>query len=57
MRKAAGPLHTHFSAMSAIAIFLVVLMLGTIWRLGAYRLASSNRPELRNLGTAMAFQY
>lgn len=50
-------MHTHFSAISALSIFLVVLIIGTVWRLGAYRLASSNRPELRNLGTAMAFQY
>lgn len=52
-----GPMHTHFSAMSAIAVFLVVLIVGTAWRLGAYRLAASNRTELKNLGAAMAFQY
>lgn len=50
-------MHTHFSAMSAIAIFLVVLIIGTTWRLGSHRLAASSRPELRNLGAAMAFQY
>jgi len=50
-------MHTHFSAMSAIGVFLVVLIVGTAWRLGAYRLASSNRAELRNLGAAMSFQY
>lgn len=50
-------MHTHFSAMSALGVFLVVLIVGTAWRLGSYRLIASQRPELRNLGTAMAFQY
>lgn len=50
-------MHTHFSAMSALGVFLVVLIVGTAWRLGAYRLAASKRPEFRNLGAAMAFQY
>lgn len=50
-------MHTHFSAMSAIGVFLVVLIVGTAWRLGSARLAASNRAELRNLGAAMHFQY
>jgi len=50
-------MHTHFSAISAIGVFLVVLIVGTAWRLGSHRLASSGRPELRNLGAAMAYQY
>lgn len=50
-------MHTHFSAVSAVGVFLVVLILGTAWRLGSYRLAASKRAELRNLGAAMAFQY
>lgn len=50
-------MHTHFSAVSALGVFLVVVIVGTAWRLGAYRLAASSRPELRNLGAAMAFQY
>lgn len=50
-------MHTHFSAITAIGIFLVVLIVGSAWRLGAYRLAASRRPELRHLGAAMAFQY
>lgn len=49
--------HTHFSAISALGVFLVVLIVGTAWRLGAYRLACASRPELRNLGAAMSFQY
>jgi hypothetical protein len=49
--------HTHYSAVAALGVFLAVLVFGTAWRLGAYRLAASNRPELRHLGQAMAFQY
>jgi hypothetical protein len=43
--------------MSAVGVFLVVLIVGTAWRLGAYRLAASSRSELQNLGKAMSFQY
>jgi hypothetical protein len=50
-------MHTHFSAVTAVGIFLVVLILGSAWRLGAYRLCASNRAELKNLGSAMLFQY
>lgn len=50
-------MHTHFSAMSALGVFLVVLIIGSVWRLGAYRLTVSDRPELRTLGAAMSFQY
>lgn len=50
-------MHTHFSAISALGVFLVVLMVGTLWRLASWRLSASDRIELKNLGTAMAFQY
>lgn len=50
-------MHTHFSGMGAINTFLAVLIVGTVWRLGAMRAAASDRAELRNLGTAMSFQY
>lgn len=50
-------MHTHFSAMSALGVFLVVLMVGTAWRLASCRLAASDRSELKNLGAAMSFQY
>jgi hypothetical protein len=50
-------MHTHFSAVSALGVFLVVLIIGSAWRLGSLRLASSDRPELRTLGAAMHFQY
>lgn len=50
-------MHTHFSAMSAVGVFLVVLIVGSAWRLTTVRLAASQRPELRNLAAAMAFQF
>ena len=50
-------MHTHFSAMSALGVFLVVLIVGSAWRLAAFRLCAADRQELRNLGGAMAFQY
>lgn len=50
-------MHTHFSAITALGIFLVVLVIGSAWRLAACRLAAADRQELRNLGAAMSFQY
>lgn len=50
-------MHTHFSALSALGVFLVVLIVGSAWRLASYRLIASDRPELEALGSAMAFQY
>jgi hypothetical protein len=50
-------MHTHFSAVAATSVFLVVLVLGSVWRLAALHLAASDKPQLRNLGLAMAFQY
>jgi hypothetical protein len=49
--------HTHFSAMAALGVFLVVLIVGSAWRLASYRLCVSTNPHARNLGKAMAFQY
>lgn len=57
LRKGGVRVHTHFSAMSALGVFLVVLIVGTAWRLGSYRLAASTRPAARNLAAAMHFQY
>ena len=50
-------MHTHFSAVSALGVFLMVLIVGSAWRLATVRLAASDRQELRNLAAAMAFQY
>lgn len=51
------PVHSHFSALTALNVFLAVLMVGTLWRLLALKAASANSTTLRNLGAAMAFQY
>lgn len=50
-------MHTHFSALSAIGIFLVVLIVGSAWRLVSYRLAAAKDPRAQRIGAAMAFQY
>lgn len=50
-------MHAHFSGLNAINVFLAVLVVGTVWRLGSYRLAASDNVAARNLGQAMAFQY
>jgi hypothetical protein len=50
-------MHTHFSATTALSVFLVVLVLGTLWRLIASHLAVSNNPMLNHIGSAMIFQY
>lgn len=44
-------------AMTALHVFLAVLIVGTLWRLSAYHLAASDKPGLAHLGKAMAFQY
>ena len=50
-------MHTHFSFMAAATIFLGVIILGTLWRLGSYHLIASKNDSLAHLGKAMAFQY
>lgn len=50
-------MHSHFSALTALNVFLAVLVVGTLWRLLALHAASAQSPALRNLGAAMAFQY
>lgn len=52
-----GPVHTHFSAMTALNAFLAVLIVGTLWRLSSYHLAASKNEGLAHLGKAMSFQY
>lgn len=49
--------HTHFSAVAAIGVFLVVLIVGTAWRLSTHKLMASPRPWKKNLGAAMSYQY
>lgn len=50
-------MHTHFSAMTALNIFLGVLIVGTLWRLSSYHLIASSNESLAHVGKAMAFQY
>jgi hypothetical protein len=50
-------MHTHFSVMSAMQVFLCVLVIGTLWRLGTLHLAASRNENLAHLGKAMGFQY
>jgi len=41
----------------AIHIFLVVLVLGTGWRLASLHLIAASNAHLNHLGKGMAFQY
>ena len=50
-------MHTHFSATTALAVFLTVVVMGTLWRLIASRFVASGNDALKSLGTAMIFQY
>lgn len=50
-------MHTHFSAMAALNLFLGVLIVGTLWRLSAYHLIANKNDSLSHIGKAMAFQY
>jgi len=49
-------MHTHVSALTALQVFLMVLILGTVWRLTAAELA--HRPGLAGVvGRDMAVQF
>ena len=50
-------MHTHFSFMAGLNIFMAVLIIGTLWRLAAYHAISSTNPKVSHLGCAMSFQY
>lgn len=50
-------MHTHFSAMTALNVFLSVVVVGTLWRLASLHLAASSNESVQHLGKAMAFQY
>jgi hypothetical protein len=43
--------HVHVSAVTAITVFLMVILVGTFWRFAAMRLAETP------IGKAMAFAY
>jgi hypothetical protein len=38
-------------------VFLVVLVFGTLWRVGQFHLMASPNPSLQHLGKAMSVQY
>ena len=40
-----------------VHIFVAVLIVGTIWRLGSYHLIASKNAHLNHVGLAMATQY
>jgi hypothetical protein len=48
---------TGFNAAVALNTFLAVLIVGTAWRLVSLHLVASDNSTVRNLGTAMSFQY
>ena len=49
-------MHTHVSAITAVQVFLMVLIMGTFWRLGsAY--AAGRGGLLGEAGKAAAFQF
>lgn len=50
-------MHTHFSAVHALNIFLAVLIVGSAWRLASLHLVAARSTGLQQLGKAMAFQY
>lgn len=50
-------MHTHFGALVIGGTFVGVLLAGTLWKLGAAHLATSDNPKLSELGKAMIFQY
>jgi hypothetical protein len=40
-----------------LAVFLMVLIAGTLWRLTSYHLIASKNVNLNHIGKGMAFQY
>lgn len=49
-------MHTHVSALSAVSIFLMILILGTFWRIGA-AFAAMRPGMIGELGKAAAVQF
>ncbi len=50
-------MHTHFSAMTALNVFLAVLIMGTLWRLASFHAVASTNETVAHVGKAMGFQY
>ena len=40
-----------------VHVFLIVLVLGTLWRISQFHLMASANPSLQHLGKAMSTQY
>jgi len=38
-------------------VFMIVLILGTVWRLTSFHLIAAGSPWLQHLGVAMSLQY
>jgi len=51
------PMHTHFSAVSALQTFLAVLIVGSLWRLTAAHMVAASNSTVQFAGRAMLFQY
>lgn len=49
-------MHTHTSALTALQVFLMVIIVGTLWRLVAAELAS-RQGTVGQVGQAMAVQF
>ena len=41
----------------ALHVFMIVLILGTVWRLTSFHLVASSSPWLQHLGIAMNLQF
>lgn len=50
-------LHTHFGALVIGGTFLGVLLAGTLWKLTAAHLVTSNNATAQTVGAAMLVQY
>ena len=54
-------MHTHFSSVHVVNVFLAVLVGGTLWRLLSYHAIAKGQQDnndfLTHLGKAMAFQF
>lgn len=50
-------MHTHFSFIMGLEIFVVVLVAGTAWRLVAMRLIANRHDFWTPVGEAMLAQY
>lgn len=50
-------LHTHFSWVGALQAFLAVVIIGTLWKLTAMHLMTTENATLSHIGKGMAFQY